>query len=60
MRRILNTTLATAAVIAFTAGSAMAFGGCNGGTHQQSAQTDKPVTTAQTPIPQPTTTKAGG
>lgn len=59
MRRILTTSLATAAVLAFTAGSAMAFGGCAGGKHQQSVKTDQPVTTAQTPIPRPTT-KAGG
>ena len=59
MRKILTTTLAAAAVIAFTAGSAMAFGGCSGGTHQQSVQTDQPVTTAQTPIPR-STSKAGG
>jgi hypothetical protein len=59
MRRILTTSLATAAVIAFTAGTAMAFGGCSGGNHQQSVKTDQPVTTAQTPIPQPTS-KAGG
>jgi hypothetical protein len=54
MRKILTTTLATTAIVAFTAGSAMAFGGCNGGKHQQSVKTDKPLTTAQTPIPRPT------
>ena len=59
MRKILSTALVTTAVIVFTAGTAMAFGGCSGGNHQQSVKTDQPVTTAQTPIPQPTT-KAGG
>ena len=59
MRKILTTSLAAAAVFAFTAGYAIAMGDCSGGKHQQSVKTDKPVTTAQTPIPQ-TRTKSGG
>lgn len=59
MRKVLSTTLATAAIVAFTAGSAMAFGDCSGMKHQQSVKTDAPVTTAQTPVPQ-TSTKSGG
>jgi hypothetical protein len=59
MRKVLSTTLATAAIVAFTAGSAMAFGDCSGTKHQQSVKTDAPVTTAQTPVPQ-TSTKSGG
>lgn len=59
MRKILTTSLATAAVFAFTAGSAMAMGDCSGGKHQQSVKSEKPVNTAQTPIPQ-TGTKSGG
>ena len=47
MRKILTTSLATAAVFAFTAGTAMAMGDCSGGKHQQSVKTDAPVTTAQ-------------
>jgi len=59
MRKILTTSLATAAVFAFTAGTAMAMGDCSGGKHQQSVKTDAPVTTAQTPIPQTGTTSGG-
>jgi hypothetical protein len=59
MRKIITTSIATAALIAFTAGSAVAFGGCAGGKHQQSVKTDPPVTTAQTPISRPAT-KSGG
>ncbi len=59
MRKMLSTVLASAAVVAFTAGSALAFGDCSGSKHQQSVKTDAPVTTAQTPAPQPST-KSGG
>lgn len=59
MRKLIATTIATAAVVAFTAGSAFAFGGCSGGKHQQTVKTDQPITTAQTPIPRPSS-KAGG
>lgn len=55
MRRILTATIAGVAIAAFTAGSAMAFGGCAGGKHQQTVKTDAPVTTAQTPKPTPKT-----
>ena len=59
MRKLIVTTIATAAVAAFTAGSALAFGDCSGGKYQQTVKTDSPITTAQTPISQPAP-KTGG
>jgi hypothetical protein len=53
MRKIIATTIAAAAVVAFTASAALAFGDCSGGKYQQTVKTDAPITTAQTPILQP-------
>ena len=53
MYRMFTYSIATGAVVAFTIGSALAFGDCVKGKHQQSVKAEAPVTTAQTPTPKP-------